>query len=120
MIILYSTIIPLVYFPKIFTRFSWLQCLFHSAIFCHLWTCLIYNFYQMLFGRQDFFNPILLDEKKVARVHYCSICKATVLKRDHHCFFYGLCVGYYNLKVLIENLETSNMQNCFIHENVTK
>ena len=32
-------------------------------------------------------------------MHYCKVCRATVLKRDHHCYFYGVCVGYYNLKV---------------------
>ena len=32
------------------------------------------------------------------RCHHCPICKKCVLKRDHHCWFAGACVGYRNMK----------------------
>lgn len=32
------------------------------------------------------------------RCHHCPLCKKCILKRDHHCFFTGVCVGYRNLR----------------------
>ena len=32
------------------------------------------------------------------RCHHCPICQICVLKRDHHCFFAGACVGFRNLR----------------------
>lgn len=32
------------------------------------------------------------------RCHHCPQCKICVLKRDHHCFFAGSCIGYRNLR----------------------
>ncbi|CAL1533241.1 unnamed protein product [Lymnaea stagnalis] len=30
------------------------------------------------------------------RSKHCPLCKACILKRDHHCFFAGCCVGFHN------------------------
>ncbi|XP_022094692.1 palmitoyltransferase ZDHHC22-like [Acanthaster planci] len=35
------------------------------------------------------------------RAHYCKVCDQCVLKRDHHCFVLGKCVGYHNQKYFI-------------------
>ena len=35
------------------------------------------------------------------RAHFCRLCKVLVLKRDHHCFFLGKCIGYYNQKYFV-------------------
>lgn len=32
------------------------------------------------------------------RCHHCPICNICVLKRDHHCFFAGACIGFENLR----------------------
>jgi len=32
------------------------------------------------------------------RCHHCPVCKTCCLKRDHHCFFAGACVGYRNFR----------------------
>jgi palmitoyltransferase len=32
------------------------------------------------------------------RCHHCPMCNVCVLKRDHHCFFAGTCIGYRNLR----------------------
>lgn len=32
------------------------------------------------------------------RCHHCPICRQCVLKRDHHCYFTGTCVGFRNLR----------------------
>ncbi|XP_005110517.1 uncharacterized protein LOC101853650 [Aplysia californica] len=30
------------------------------------------------------------------RAKHCPLCRACVLKRDHHCFFAGCCIGFHN------------------------
>ena len=35
------------------------------------------------------------------RTRHCAICKVCVLKKDHHCFFVGNCIGFYNQKHFI-------------------
>ncbi|XP_070576375.1 palmitoyltransferase ZDHHC22-like [Ptychodera flava] len=32
------------------------------------------------------------------RCHRCKLCNASIVKRDHHCFFMNTCIGYYNQK----------------------
>ncbi|KAL3884475.1 hypothetical protein ACJMK2_024614 [Sinanodonta woodiana] len=36
-----------------------------------------------------------------ARAHYCKLCQIPVLRRDHHCWFAGYCVGYHNHRYYI-------------------
>ncbi|XP_070208172.1 palmitoyltransferase ZDHHC22-like [Littorina saxatilis] len=35
------------------------------------------------------------------RAKHCSLCDVCVLKRDHHCFFGGCCVGFHNQRYFI-------------------
>nr|KAG5712329.1 hypothetical protein BaRGS_023908 [Batillaria attramentaria] len=35
------------------------------------------------------------------RSHYCVLCEKTILRRDHHCFFMTVCIGYHNHKHFI-------------------
>lgn len=35
------------------------------------------------------------------RSHYCKLCEKQILRRDHHCFFMTVCVGYHNHKHFI-------------------
>ncbi|XP_063725186.1 uncharacterized protein LOC134853160 [Symsagittifera roscoffensis] len=98
MILIYSLLLPFVYFPTIFPYLCHSYVILNILVFCYLWVCLVYNYFQMVFSRRDFYRPAAVDPSRTARMHYCDVCKATVLKRDHHCYFYGVCVGYYNLK----------------------
>ena len=38
---------------------------------------------------------------KPPRCHHCLICDKCVLKRDHHCYMSGVCVGFYNQRFFI-------------------
>ncbi len=33
--------------------------------------------------------------------HFCKVCKKVILKRDHHCFFTGNCIGNKNMRYFI-------------------
>ncbi|KAL2095472.1 hypothetical protein ACEWY4_010191 [Coilia grayii] len=33
--------------------------------------------------------------------HFCKLCKKVILKRDHHCFFTGNCIGNNNMRYFI-------------------
>ncbi|XP_036398711.1 palmitoyltransferase ZDHHC22 [Megalops cyprinoides] len=33
--------------------------------------------------------------------HFCKLCKKVILKRDHHCFFTGNCIGNKNMRYFI-------------------
>ncbi|KAI5616726.1 palmitoyltransferase ZDHHC22 isoform X1, partial [Silurus asotus] len=33
--------------------------------------------------------------------HFCKLCKKVILKRDHHCFFTGNCIGNRNMRYFI-------------------
>ncbi|XP_034051354.1 palmitoyltransferase ZDHHC22 [Thalassophryne amazonica] len=33
--------------------------------------------------------------------HFCKVCKKVILKRDHHCFFTGNCIGNRNMRYFI-------------------
>ncbi|XP_060789054.1 palmitoyltransferase ZDHHC22 [Neoarius graeffei] len=33
--------------------------------------------------------------------HFCKLCKKIILKRDHHCFFTGNCIGNRNMRYFI-------------------
>ncbi len=33
--------------------------------------------------------------------HLCKVCKKVILKRDHHCFFTGNCIGNRNMRYFI-------------------
>lgn len=35
------------------------------------------------------------------RAKHCPLCDVCVLKRDHHCFFGGCCIGFYNQRYFI-------------------
>ena len=35
------------------------------------------------------------------RCHHCKICNKCILKRDHHCFFTGTCIGFYNQRYFV-------------------
>ncbi|XP_076456486.1 palmitoyltransferase ZDHHC22-like [Babylonia areolata] len=35
------------------------------------------------------------------RAKHCPLCNACVLKRDHHCFFGGCCVGFHNQRYFL-------------------
>ena len=41
------------------------------------------------------------NHAKPERCHHCSVCKACVLKYDHHCPYIGTCVGFRNQKFFI-------------------
>lgn len=36
------------------------------------------------------------------RAYDCLLCNSCILKRDHHCFFVGYCIGYHNQKYFIQ------------------
>ncbi|XP_072030314.1 palmitoyltransferase ZDHHC22-like [Amphiura filiformis] len=36
------------------------------------------------------------------RAYDCILCRSCILKRDHHCFFVGSCIGYHNQKYFIQ------------------
>ena len=38
---------------------------------------------------------------KPVRSHHCSKCRACILRYDHHCYFFGQCVGLHNHKQFI-------------------
>lgn len=38
---------------------------------------------------------------KPLRAFDCQLCNSCILKRDHHCFFIGSCIGYHNQKYFI-------------------
>ncbi|XP_067937914.1 putative ZDHHC-type palmitoyltransferase 2 [Watersipora subatra] len=31
-----------------------------------------------------------------SKTHHCVVCNKCIMRRDHHCFLLGTCVGYYN------------------------
>lgn len=33
--------------------------------------------------------------------HFCKVCKKVIMKRDHHCFFTGNCIGNRNMRYFI-------------------
>ena len=33
--------------------------------------------------------------------HFCKLCKKVILRRDHHCFFTGNCIGNKNMRYFI-------------------
>lgn len=33
--------------------------------------------------------------------HFCKLCRKVILKRDHHCFFTGNCIGKKNMRYFI-------------------
>uniref|UniRef100_A0A3Q3L0D6 Palmitoyltransferase n=1 Tax=Labrus bergylta TaxID=56723 RepID=A0A3Q3L0D6_9LABR len=33
--------------------------------------------------------------------HFCKLCKKVILKRDHHCFFTGNCIGNKNMRYFL-------------------
>lgn len=33
--------------------------------------------------------------------HFCKLCKKVIMKRDHHCFFTGNCIGNRNMRYFI-------------------
>ncbi|XP_076463793.1 uncharacterized protein LOC143295971 [Babylonia areolata] len=35
------------------------------------------------------------------RSHWCRLCEKRILRRDHHCFFMTVCIGYHNHKHFI-------------------
>ena len=35
------------------------------------------------------------------RAHHCKVCAKCILKRDHHCFFTGTCIGFYNQRYFV-------------------
>lgn len=35
------------------------------------------------------------------RAKHCPLCRHCILKRDHHCFFLGCCVGFHNQRFFI-------------------
>lgn len=35
------------------------------------------------------------------RAHHCKKCERCILRRDHHCNWLGVCIGYYNYKYFI-------------------
>ncbi|XP_045173592.2 palmitoyltransferase ZDHHC20-B-like [Mercenaria mercenaria] len=41
---------------------------------------------------------IRCNRPRPPRCHHCPICDKCVLKRDHHCYFSGVCIGARNLR----------------------
>ncbi|XP_005986589.1 palmitoyltransferase ZDHHC22 [Latimeria chalumnae] len=41
------------------------------------------------------------DALPVPGSHFCKLCKKVILRRDHHCFFTGCCIGKKNMRYFI-------------------
>lgn len=47
-------------------------------------------------------SPSLSRKKNLPeRSHECKLCERVILKRDHHCYFMTVCIGYFNQKYFI-------------------
>lgn len=46
----------------------------------------------------------LCQLKQPERSWHCIKCNVCIVRRDHHCFFYSRCIGYYNLRFYILSL----------------
>ena len=58
------------------------------------------------------------------RSFHCHLCNYCILKRDHHCFVTGSCVGYHNQRIfvvfclytLISTTWAAYLQFCYLNE----
>ena len=41
------------------------------------------------------------DIDQPPRAHHCRICRKCILKRDHHCYMSGVCVGFWNQRYFV-------------------
>ena len=72
------------------------------------------NWYKLISTRTFAYSVELNDRKESdwrycercfqfspPRCHHCTVCNVCVLKRDHHCWFAGCCIGFSNQRFYI-------------------
>lgn len=87
--------------------------LYLFAILMLNWVCIIY-YHRFSFvtsqhvlpkynlpGQRDIRNCYSCAMLCPPRSKHCNLCNQCILKRDHHCFFGGCCVGFYNQRYFI-------------------
>ncbi|XP_062580193.1 palmitoyltransferase ZDHHC22-like [Saccostrea cucullata] len=50
---------------------------------------------------EDWTKCTKCDQNVPPRARHCNICERCILKRDHHCFFTGCCIGFHNQRHFI-------------------
>ena len=83
---------------------EWKQRLFITYIFgCTVGNLILTRRTDTSFKTDN--RKILANDHKSSsvpfRAHLCRLCGAVILKRDHHCFVLGKCIGYHNQKYFI-------------------
>ncbi|XP_030643255.1 palmitoyltransferase ZDHHC22 [Chanos chanos] len=87
--------------------------LLHTAIFLYLMLNALGNYTMTIWYPSESANDNIIPvcspdcpDKVDAHYlfngrHFCKLCRKVILKRDHHCFFTGNCIGNKNMRYFI-------------------